>query len=87
MTIEPFELLPQEVLDVLAGPVAMILVGKQDQSRRPTGAPHCLEEDLGLEGQSARVGVVVTVHDEDGLIDLVGEERRRGGDVDVSRLE
>ena len=35
-----------------------------------------LEEDFGLDGQGAGVGVLLAVDHEHGLVHLIGEERR-----------
>jgi len=68
-------------------PVAVVLEGQQHEPGGAARTAHGLEEDLGLEREGTRVGVVVTVDDQCRLVDLVGEEGRRDLDVDIPRLE
>ena len=51
------------MLDALAGPVAVVLEGKQHQPRGAARAAHGLEEDLGLVGPRPGIGIVVAVDD------------------------
>jgi hypothetical protein len=85
--VEPPELLPQHVFYALPCLVAVVLEGQQHQPGSSARTPHGFEEDLGLEREGTRVGVVVTVNDQYRLIYLVGEESRRDLDVDIPRLE
>ena len=87
MLVEPPELLPENVLHALPRPVAVVLEGQQYQPGGAARTAHGLEENLGLEGEGTRVGVVVAVDDQDRLVDLVGEEGRRDLDVDIPGLE
>ncbi len=85
--LEPPELLPEHVLDALPGPVAVVLERQQHQPGGAARSAHGLEEDLGLEGEGPRVGVVVAVDDQDRLVDLVREERRRDLNVNALGIE
>ena len=75
------------MLHTLPGSIAVVLEGQQHQPGGAARTAHGLEEDLRLEREGARVGVVVTVDDQDRLVDLIGEEGRRELDVDIPRLE
>ena len=85
--VEPPELLPEDVLHTLPGPVTVVLEGQQHQPGGAARTAHGLEEDLGLKREGTRVGVVVTVNDQDRLVDLVSEESRRELDIGIPCLE
>ena len=71
----------------LPGPVAVVLEGQQHQPGCAARTAYGLEENLGLEGEGTRVGVIVAMDDQDRLVDLVGEEGRRNLNVYIPRLE
>src|ERR1700679_1948044 len=84
--VEPAEHLVDELLVGFHGRVPVGLVGEDDEPSGAAVAADGFVEFGGLHGDSAGVGVVSAVNDEQRGLDLVGVEKWRDFQIHVLRL-